>query len=286
MNKEYLLNLQFFAGEESEPEVSHEVETDSGQPEEFSPDNLPENVKIYGSEKTESVKKEEVADSHGKKDSERNLEKDSIYAEARRKFESEQQKAQEDRDNRYKETFGHLGINSEKEYFEALERERINEIRSRAEFGDMNALNELVNMGVQEKLNVALQYEKTKNQVEEQARKELFELNEAYGTKFQNTKELVDSDKGGLIIQLMSIKKQDGSFMTAKEAYETIHPDLVKDKIKQQTLNRANGYNHMKNPKSISDGDKSFDLTKDELEAFKQFGIKPNPEILKKVVIK
>jgi len=85
----------------------------------------------------------------------------------------------------------------------------------------------------------------------------------------------------------MGTKKDDGSFLSAKEAYKMANVDTLlstsKEKVRQEVLNKANGFNHTKvDTKPTGDND-NVTLDAATLAFYDKMGMSPNMDHVRKM---
>lgn len=236
------------------------------------------NLQLFADEEqivNESEETQEVAEPA----EERNLEKDSVFAEARRKFEADKKAEQAERDAWFAAEYAELGIKSESEFKAYRKAEKKKDLEEQAIVGDASAIEKLVNLNVDEKLSAKLAEEQAKMAAQKEMADEVSELNKAYGTDF--TLDTLDEE----VMQLMNIKDKNGKYYTAKKAYELLHASEIAEKKKAKEEAKANGYAHTGGVKSTNSQEAFIDVDQDTLKMYEKMGMKVNPEVLKNIQI-
>lgn len=236
------------------------------------------NLQLFAEEEqivNESEETQEVAEPA----EERDLEKDSAFAEARRKFEADKKKEQEERDAWFAAEYAELGIKSEAEFKLYRKAEKKKELEEQAVIGDASAIEKLVNLNVDEKLSAKLSEEQAKLAAQQEMVNEVLELNKEYGTDFNL--DTLDPE----VMQWMNIKKSSGNYYTAKEAYEKVFADKVKEIKKAKADAKAGGYNHTGGVKSTGANEKFVDVDQETLKMYEKMGMKVNPDVIKNIQI-
>lgn len=232
-----------------------------------------------------------------KETKERNLDKDSAFAAQRREkeaierkladIEAQRVKEQAERDEWYKTKFSQYGITSEAEYRKALEKQEEESLKEKAVEGDSDAIEALIKSGVDK----VIDEERAKAQNDAlfalTVERELGALNEEFGVDFKTLADLKASPNGSITLALMGTKKDDGSFLSAKEAYRMANVDTLlttaKEKVKQEVLNKANGFNHTKVDQKPTGELDNITLDAETLAFYDKMGIKPNMDHIKRV---
>jgi len=266
------MNLQLFAEDDFVDQLSGVlgVSVETKEAAEPSTDEIV--AEVDEPKVTEEVKEEVKEVKEPKK--ERDLEKDSAFAAQRREKEAiekkftdlEAQRAneQQERDDWYKNEYADHGITSEADYRNAIQKQKEDALKEKAVEGDSDAIEALLKSKVDEAVNgvkESAQIEAQKNaRFIADVEKELFTVNDEFGTNFKNLNDLKTSPNGMIALSLMGTKKDDGSFLSAKEAYKMANVDTLltstKEKVRQEVLNKANGFNHTKvDPKPTGDTD-------------------------------
>ena len=293
------MNLQLFAEDDFVDQLSGVlgVSVETKEAAEPSTDEIV--AEVDEPKVTEEVKEEVKEVKEPKK--ERDLEKDSAFAAQRREKEAiekkftdlEAQRAneQQERDDWYKNEYADHGITSEADYRNAIQKQKEDALKEKAVEGDSDAIEALLKSKVDEAVNgvkESAQIEAQKNaRFIADVEKELFTVNDEFGTNFKNLNDLKTSPNGMIALSLMGTKKDDGSFLSAKEAYKMANVDTLlstsKEKVRQEVLNKANGFNHTKvDTKPTGDND-NVTLDAATLAFYDKMGMSPNMDHVRKM---
>ena len=289
------MNLQLFAEDDFVNQLSNVlgVSVETKEAAEPSTDEIV--TEVDEPEVTEEVK--EVKEPK----KERDLEKDSAFAAQRREkeaiekkftdLEAQRTKEQQERDDWYKNEYADHGITSEADYRKAIQKQKEDALKEKAVEGDSDAIEALLKSKVDEAVNgvkESAQIEAQKNaRFIADVEKELSTVNDEFGTNFKNLNDLKTSPNGMIALSLMGTKKDDGSFLSAKEAYKMANVDTLlssnKEKVRQEVLNKANGFNHTKvDPKPTGDTD-NVTLDAATLAFYDKMGMSPNMDHVRKM---
>ena len=284
------MNLQLFSDEEFVSNLSSVLGV-SAETKEVAEPSSTEIVTGTDEKKATEVKKE-------KEEPKRDIEKDSAFASQRREKEAiekkltnlEEQRAkdQSEQDEWYKNEYGSHGITSEAEYRQAVQKQKEEALKEKATEGDQEAIDELL------KSNTDKVTAEVKKDAIERARLEvlvetqLLELNEEYGLSFKTLEDFKASPNGSIAFALMGTTTEDGSFISAKKAYEMVNYETLissaKEKTKQEVLNKANGFNHTKVDSKPSGDSSNITLSAETLAFYDQMGLVPDENHLKRVM--
>lgn len=258
------MNLQTFAEEPDEETFEDMVEKD----------NEDEFVEIE--DEPEEEPEEEVPEFKQDK-------QNQAFAQIRREKEEYERKFN-DLNKRFATQFKDYNVSTADEYLAKFERQqeetKQNELQTKANAGDMDAIQELATMGVlnspiikqmiEENQLARQQREKEQTaQAEAELKRQIDDLNSVYGTNINGIDGLLQMENANVMLDYM----QKG--LTATESYLLTNRDAViqgeHTKANQEAMKKLTGRNHMKTPSGNTEKINNVKIPRDVYNSYKQF---------------
>lgn len=234
--------------------------------------------------------KDDGSNENDDSEEERDFEKDAAYASMRRELEENKKKLndanskQEEADNWYKDNYGDMGINNEKEYRSYIAKQK--DVEKNKELATKMQESEDPEKDIEEiikespyvkSLNEKVsKYEKAQavELIKAKLKDELNDLNTEYELELDSLEQIEDLPNGDKILKMSQMKiPGTDEYMSLSEAYFNVNrKDIMagnKEKAKNEALKALSSKNHLKSA-GKNDTGKSEKMPSETLKMYKK----------------
>lgn len=220
-------------------------------------DNIGNEEETQDTQQTEDVEEnepieEKETEQPNQETQDRDLERDSAFANMRRKQEELEKELEKYKkaDEQFASTFKDYGVNNVEDYLTIYQQEQLEqkelELEEKLANGDMTAVKEIIQKEIEpyKKIIEEQQQKEQQKQALKKLQEEIVELNSAYGVNVKTVDEIRKLPNGDKVVEYMqkSLTASDAYFLANKD---TLKQDIVK-KTKQQAINQVTGNSHIK----------------------------------------